>query len=143
VICVPARGEADAIVGTMAAQLLRQAGMDAHALTSGSIEEILEQVEHSTAGIICVSALPPAAMSAVKILCKQIRLRAPLATVIVGLWGYRGQPEQALERLGARFADRVGLSLAQVVSLATGDKVEEGAEGDAVDASAEQPAVAK
>ena len=126
IICIPARDEADAIVGTMAAQLLCNAGLTAEALAVAPLATILEQVEQFGANIICVSASPPLATSGVKALCKKLKLRFPSATIVVGLWGYGGQPEEVLERLGPGFVDGVGVTLMQVVSLASDTQTVDG-----------------
>src|ERR1700722_12231036 len=45
VVCVPARDEADEIVGTMVMQLLRRAGFNAHALFISDASRIFERLE--------------------------------------------------------------------------------------------------
>lgn len=59
IVCIPARDEADEIVGVMIAQLLRRAGHDAYAIPIGPVSTMLEQVEPQRAELVCVSALPP------------------------------------------------------------------------------------
>ena len=45
VVCVPARDEADEIVGTMLAQLIERAGHEAQCVPLGSAAEMLAQVK--------------------------------------------------------------------------------------------------
>ncbi|HLJ26189.1 MAG TPA: AI-2E family transporter [Candidatus Angelobacter sp.] len=116
-VCVPARDEADEIVGTMVTQLLQRAGLDAHALPIGPIPMMLEQVEHFHADILCVSALPPFATLQAKSLCKQLRQRYPKAKIVLGLWKFPGDVAKAQERVGVNCADMIGTSLVQIVSL--------------------------
>jgi predicted PurR-regulated permease PerM len=117
IVCVPARDEADEIVGTMVMQLLRQGGHDAHALPIGPVSTMLEQVDQLHPEVICVSALPPFAAGQAKTLCKQLRQRCPHAKIILGLWQFPGGVVKAQERVGLNCADLIGTSLAQVVTL--------------------------
>jgi hypothetical protein len=59
IVCIPARDEADEIVGTMVMQLLRRAGYNADALPISAVSTMLEQLEPLHPDVICVSALPP------------------------------------------------------------------------------------
>jgi hypothetical protein len=117
IVCIPARDEADEIVGTMAMQLLRRAGHNADALPIAAVSTMLEQVEQLQADVICVSALPPFATVQAKSLCKQLHQRCPDVKIVLGLWEFPGGVAKAQERLGSRCADLIGTSLAQIVSL--------------------------
>jgi predicted PurR-regulated permease PerM len=117
IVCVPARDEADEIVGTMVMQLLRRAGYEADALPIAAVSTMLEQVEQLHPAVICVSALPPFAAMQAKSLCKQLRQRCPNVRIILGLWEFPGGAAKAQQRVGLSCADMIGTSLAQVVSL--------------------------
>jgi predicted PurR-regulated permease PerM len=117
IVCVPARNEADEIVGTMVMQLLRRAGYEADALPIAAVSTMLEQVEQLHPEIICVSALPPFAAMQAKSLCKQLRQRCPDVRILLGLWEFPGGAAKAQQRVGLSCADMIGTSLAQVVSL--------------------------
>ena len=117
IVCVPARDEADEIVGFMVAQLLRRSGRDAQWLPIGPVASMLEQVEQLKAEILCVSALPPFALAQAKSLCKQLRKRFPHAKVVLGLWDFPGGVAKAQERGAFGCADVIGTSLIQTVSL--------------------------
>jgi predicted PurR-regulated permease PerM len=117
IVCVPARDEADEIVGTMVMQLLRRAGYEADALPIAAVSTMLEQVEQLHPEVICVSALPPFAAMQAKSLCKQLRQRCPNVRIILGLWEFPGGAAKAQQRVGLSCADMIGTSLAQVVSL--------------------------
>jgi predicted PurR-regulated permease PerM len=117
IVCVPARDEADEIVGTMVMQLLRRAGYEADALPIAAVSTMLEQVEKLHPEVICVSALPPFAAMQAKSLCKQLRQRCPHVRIILGLWEFPGGAAKAQQRVGLSCADMIGTSLAQVVSL--------------------------
>ena len=117
IVCVPARDEADEIVGTMVMQLLRRAGYEADALPIAAFSTMLEQLEQLHPEVICVSALPPFAAMQAKSLCKQLRQRCPDVRIVMGLWEFPGGPSKAQQRVGPSCADMIGTSLAQVVSL--------------------------
>ncbi len=116
VVCVPARDEADELVGMMLAQLLRQNGFNqAGALAIGSVEERLEQVVRRDAGVVCVSALPPFAVGQARSLCKQLRARFPQLAIVVGLWGFAGGVPKAPERVGPSCTDAVCTNLSEAI----------------------------
>lgn len=117
VVCVPARDEADAIVGRMLALLLQHAGHDAYPLDIGPVSTMLQQIEELRANVVCLSALPPLAAGHAKSLCKQVRQRFPDLRIVLGLWEFPGGTAKAQERLGRNCADLVGTSLLQIVSL--------------------------
>jgi predicted PurR-regulated permease PerM len=117
IVCIPARDEADEIVGTMVMQLLRRAGYHAEALSIATVSTMLEQAEQLHAEIFCVSALPPFAAAQAKSLCKQLRQRCPNVKIVLGLWEFPGGVAKAQERVGVGCADMIGTSLAQVVTL--------------------------
>jgi methanogenic corrinoid protein MtbC1 len=117
VVCIPARDEADEIVGTMVMQLLRRAGYDAEALPIAAVSTMLEQLEQLHPDVVCVSALPPFAAMQAKSLCKRLRQRCPRVKIVLGLWEFPGGVAKAQERVGLSCVDLIGTSLAQIVSL--------------------------
>jgi predicted PurR-regulated permease PerM len=117
VVCIPARDEADEIVGIMAMQLLRRAGHNASALPIASVSTMLEKAEQLHPDVICISALPPFAAVQAKSLCKQLRRRCRDTKIFLGLWEYPGGVPKAQERVGLGCADMIGTSLSQMVLL--------------------------
>jgi len=117
IVCIPARDEADEIVGTMVMQLLRSAGHNADALPIAAVSTMLEQAEQLHADIVCVSALPPFAAVQAKSLCTQLRQRCPNVKIVLGLWEFPGGLAKAQGRVGSGCANLIGTSLAQIVSL--------------------------
>ena len=116
VICVPARDEADELVGMMLAQLLRQAGnKQARSIAIGAVEDMLNQVVESRARIVCVSALPPFAVGQARSLCKRLRVRIPDIAIVVGLWGFSGGVPRAQQRVGPATADAVSTVLSEAL----------------------------
>jgi predicted PurR-regulated permease PerM len=115
VLCLPARDEADEIVAMMLAQLLQRAGYDAQSLPIGTVRDMLDQVAHQGAEIVCVSALPPFALGQARSLCRRLRLRFPHLTVMLGAWNAEGGAARVRERVGPDHAETVGTTLADVM----------------------------
>lgn len=108
IVCLPARDQADELVGGMLAQLLQKAGVKhVRALAIDTVEHMLEEVEHSHAAIACISALPPFAVGQARSLCKRLHDRFPELAVVVGLWGFAGGVPKAQDRIGAGCTDAV------------------------------------
>lgn len=113
IVCVPARDEADELVGLMFAQILQQAGFGATHLAIGTVNDMLDRVEKGGYRIACVSALPPFAVGQARSLCKRLRARVPDLVIIVGLWEFSGGVPKAQERVGASCTDAVVTSLSE------------------------------
>jgi predicted PurR-regulated permease PerM len=117
VACIPARDEADELVGMMLAESLRRNGVRASYLAIGTVEDMLGQVERGDFHVACVSALPPFAVGQARSLCKRLRTRFPRLLIIVGLWGFAGGVPKAQERVGASCTDAVCTHLGDALLL--------------------------
>lgn len=115
IVCLPARDEADELVGMMLAQLLEQAGHRATYLAIGTVHDMLEQVAHGGYAAVCVSALPPFAVGQARSLCKRLRARFPDLRIVVGLWGFTGGVLKAQERLGPGATDAAATKLSEAL----------------------------
>lgn len=116
VVCLPARDQADELVGMMLAQLLQKAGVkNARWLQIDTVENMLDQVEQGHFTIACVSALPPFAVGQARSLCKRLHQRFPDLSVIVGLWGFAGGVLKAQQRVGPTCTDSVCTSLSEAI----------------------------
>jgi predicted PurR-regulated permease PerM len=114
--CVPARDQADELVGMMLAQLLEQAGYTkVRYLAIGTVEDMLKQVGEGGFQIVCISALPPFAVGQARSLCKRLRARFPGVAVTVGLWGFTGGVMKAQERVGVACTDAVSTTLSEAL----------------------------
>jgi methanogenic corrinoid protein MtbC1 len=114
-VCIPARDEADEIVGIMLAKLLERAGYQAQAVSIGTTAEMLAQVKEAAPDIICISALPPFALLHARDLYKRVRSNVPNAKIIVGLWKFSGDPIKAAARFNIVGDDKLAITLAQTV----------------------------
>jgi predicted PurR-regulated permease PerM len=116
IVCVPARDDADELVGMMLCQLVRRAGNEhCRYLAIGAVEDMLEQVEHGGYEVVCVSALPPFAVGQARSLCKHLRARFPEIGIVVGLWGFTGGVPKAQERVGPSCTDAVCTNLPEAL----------------------------
>ncbi len=113
IVCVPARDEADELVGMMLAQVLLQAGYSSTYLSIGSVNDMLHEVGQGGFRIACVSALPPFAVGQARSLCKRLRSRFPDLVILVGLWDFAGGVLRAQERIGRSCANAVATNLSE------------------------------
>lgn len=116
IVCVPARDEADELVGMMLADLLQRAGnLQARYLAINTVEQMLEEIEKGGFTIACLSALPPFAVGQARSLCKRLHARFPGIAIVVGLWGFSGGVPKAQERVGPSCTDAVATTLSEAM----------------------------
>lgn len=113
IVCMPARDEADALVGTMLAHVLRQAGYAAAAVPIGTVDNMLEALEKHPADVLFVSALPPLATRQSLALCRRARRDFPQMKIAVGFWGASLDVEKIKARMESGCFDNVVTSLTQ------------------------------
>jgi len=100
VVILPAHDEADEISSLMLAQLLEFRGycplpVSVTKLASEMVETIGEKAAH----VVAVSAMPPAAATHARYLCKRVHARFPEAKMVVGLWTAKGDLARAKDRV--------------------------------------------
>ncbi len=100
VLCLPARDEADELVGTMLAQVLERAGHRAQCISADTAGEMLAQIRAAQPDVVCISALPPFAVPHVRSLYAKLRAQQPDLRILVGLWHFSGDPLKISRRLG-------------------------------------------
>ncbi len=115
VICVPAGGEADEIIGVMLGQLLCVAGHDAQSVSVWPVEEVLAQGERAAASIIFISALPPLALTHARAIYGRLRAEFPTRPIVVGLWNYSGDVARSANRIDMPERVQVVTTLANAV----------------------------
>ena len=115
ILCVPARDEADEIVGAMLAQLLQRAGHQAECLEVGNAEHTLAQIARQKPDVVCISALPPFAIPAVRALYGRMHGQNPNQKIIVGLWHFSGDSTKLGRRLALKDDSQVFTTLAELV----------------------------
>jgi predicted PurR-regulated permease PerM len=112
VVLLPAHDEADEIVNLMLQQLLELRGFCAFSVSVEKLaSEMLGEIEAKRADLVVVSALPPAAVTHARYLCKRIHARYPEASMVVGLWTFRGNLEKARQRVTCADSMQVATTL--------------------------------
>jgi predicted PurR-regulated permease PerM len=113
VLCLPARDEADEIVGMMLAQVLKRAGHEAECTPVSAASDLLAQVREKKPDVVCISALPPFAITHARSLYAKLRAQEPNLRIIVGLWHFSGDPAKVSRRLGVAEGSRAFTTLAE------------------------------
>jgi predicted PurR-regulated permease PerM len=117
VLLVPAHDQADAVAAAMLVQVLDHQGRVTLMCPPGpSPLEMLTSLQPDAEDVICVSAVPPNAFAPARSLCKEIRGRYPASKLLVGVWGFKGDIEQAKARFERAQPDQLITSLAQAVA---------------------------
>jgi len=118
VLCLPASDEADEIAAAMLAQLLEQSGRPALSLPlDPSLQHLIAIVEPAKADVFLISAVPPFAFARARTLSRLLQVRFPRIKIVIGVWGFTGDTERALQRFEPRRPDRVLTTLANAVEF--------------------------
>lgn len=113
VLCVPARDEADELVGLMLAQVLGASGYKVRVIPAGFVKDMLAVVAREKPDVVFISAVPPSTISHARSICRRVGQRAPGAKPVIGLWGAHDEIRALQERLGPGCSDYVVNSLSQ------------------------------
>jgi predicted PurR-regulated permease PerM len=114
IICLPVRDDADEIVGIMLERLLERAGYSATAITIGSVERMLTEVAGADPEVVCLSALPPYAISHARGIYRRLRAQGSKTTIIIGLWNYTEDPVKAAAEISGGEQNLICTTLAQM-----------------------------
>ncbi len=118
IFVVPASDEADEIAAAMLAQLLDQAGYAAIPFpVDFAGNGRIGIVEPRDSDMFFISAVPPFAFAGAITLVRQLQLRFPRTRVIVGVWGFSGNTERALQRFQQSQPHCLVTSLARAVQF--------------------------
>lgn len=120
VVCVPARDEADAIVGKMLSQLLEKNGIQTSLVPLQRSAKMISRVMLAQPNAVCISALPPFALVHAKQLYNKLRAQSPGMKIFVGLWNYPGDIERIAARLQLAEGSRMAITLSEVVNELAG-----------------------
>jgi predicted PurR-regulated permease PerM/methylmalonyl-CoA mutase cobalamin-binding subunit len=115
IVCIPARDEADEIVATMLRQLLDRAGYTAECIALARTSTMVMQTVQAAPDVICISALPPYALSHAKTLYFQLRAHLPEKDILLGIWNYPGDLDRLATRIGVAEHHRVAITLKQAL----------------------------
>jgi hypothetical protein len=99
ILCIPARKEADDVVAFMLAQLLERRGSNARSMSMVAASELLSKAAGTMSHVVCISALPPFAMSHAREAYRSLRRVAPGMPIVIGLWHLEGDLQEISVRL--------------------------------------------
>jgi len=99
IVCVPARDEADEIVGLLLSESIRRSGLRSYNLPMGPMTEMLQAIADVKPDLVCISALPPFAIEHTRNLYQRLRAKFPELNIFICLWQYAGDIEKAHRRL--------------------------------------------
>ncbi len=117
VACVPVSDQADETVAIMLAQILNRAGYRADAVPLGTPPEMFSVLKDLSPDVVCLSALPPFAISPARTLHGKVRAQFPQARIIVGLWNYVDELKVAMNRLGLKEESAIVTEISQVLKV--------------------------
>jgi predicted PurR-regulated permease PerM len=121
VLCLPANDEADEITAVMLAQLLDQAGCTALALPlDPTLQHLVAIVEPEPNDMFCICAVPPFAFARTRTLSRLLQARFPRTKIVIGVWGFTGDIERALQRFQPKRPHRLVTSLADAAGFFIG-----------------------
>ena len=115
ILCIPASDEADEVTAAMLALLLERSGCVVIAFAPDPGLQQLAFVQPAADDIFCISALPPFAFSHARSLSHKLRERFPKTRIVVGVWGFAGETEQAMQRFQTPRPDKLVTSLADAI----------------------------
>jgi predicted PurR-regulated permease PerM len=116
VLGIPARDEADEVVGQMLCHLLRRRGIAASiAPLMAPVSDTVVASNRSEVEITFISALPPSAVGAARQICRRLKSRAPRQWVLVGVWSKRANLEDLKQRLQSSGPSVIVTSLTDAV----------------------------
>jgi hypothetical protein len=115
ILCLAANDEADEVTAAMLALLLEHSGGVVITLAPDPGLQQLAFVQPAADDIVCVCALPPFAFAQARTLSHQLRIRFPGIRIVVGVWGFAGETERAMERFQAPRPDKLVTSLADAI----------------------------
>jgi hypothetical protein len=76
---------------------------------------MLAEVFKAAPDVVCLSALPPYAMSYARGVYEGLRARQPELEIVIGLWNYTGDLEKAAKSITGEVGNRICTTLAQVL----------------------------
>ncbi len=99
-LCLPARGKADAMAAAMLRQVLEREGVQVDLSPIGELSgETLDLLDTRCVDIVCISAVPPSRFMHVRYLCKRIAARFPRLPIVAGMWTPELETQELADRL--------------------------------------------
>ena len=118
IVCIPARDDADDVIALMLCQLLERRGYKSRNVSLAAVPEMLAQVSETKAKIICITALPPFAMSHARELYRECRTLSAQCHVVICYWHFEGDLQKTAARIKMIPGDSIFVTLPQVLDYA-------------------------
>jgi predicted PurR-regulated permease PerM len=122
-LCVPANDESDEIAASMLAQVLAAEGHVSIVLANDDrLPRSIRMIAPTENDVVCISALPPFAFGPARRLNAQLRRRFPKIRIVIGIWGFSGDANRAIQSFEPGPPDRLVTSLAEAVQCMAFDR---------------------
>jgi DNA-binding NtrC family response regulator len=115
VVCVAVRDDSDEIVATMLSQMLRRAGHAVKTIPPGNEDHVLAEIFAGRPDVVCLSALPPYAMSYARTLYEAVQSRQSDLEIVIGLWNHSGDLAKAAKVITGEQRIPICTTLAEAV----------------------------
>jgi predicted PurR-regulated permease PerM/methylmalonyl-CoA mutase cobalamin-binding subunit len=115
VVCVAVRDDSDEIVAIMLSQLLRRAGHSAKTIPLENADDVIAEVFDARPDVVCLSALPPYAMSYARALYEALRAHQANLEIVIGLWNHSGDLAKAAKVITGDEGNPICVTLAEAV----------------------------
>jgi predicted PurR-regulated permease PerM len=116
-LCIPAKDEADELAAFMLEQLLTKKGIRSRALSVKTLtRDIAKQIRKEQIQAVCISGIPPFAVTPARLICRRLKQEFPKLKVVVGIWSPMAQPTEVSNRLGTSFPDALVTRLADAAN---------------------------
>ena len=117
VVCLPAHDETDELAARMLAQLLEVRGYCVTVVSQTQLaSEMVSTVEAAHPDAVVVSALPPAAVTHARYLCKRLVGKVPDTAMVVGLWSTKRDLDRARDRIACSREVQLASGLRQALN---------------------------
>lgn len=114
VLACPAHDATDQVAMEMLRRLLDPAKWDVQLVPVDTLAaELVELAAQHPDGIVCIGSLAPGGLAHTRYLCKRLRAQLGDVKILVGRWGFKGNVQQAQEKLCQAGADHVEITLAE------------------------------
>ena len=120
VVCLPARDEADEVVGLLLSQLLQNDQIECHSVPVGTSSEMMSAITEFDPDVVCISALPPFAIEYARNLYQKVHANFPKLNIVVCLWHFAGDLDKVHRRLRILEGDSVLVTLPEVIQHVKG-----------------------
>jgi hypothetical protein len=114
IVLAAARDEADELAALMLGQLLQQERLRVEVLPRMLVGESSDRAAELQPEVMCISAMPPMAVTHARHLCKRLRERLPKTRLMVGVW-HASDAQRAAHRITSCGAEVVVRTLSEAV----------------------------